>query len=602
MSRMPIVATEQAIAHLDAGTWARANARLVVKMLAEFSHELLIAPVPETEPHAADSAVYTLTTHDARVRYRFRATVRALEHWHIEPATLEKTVDGAPAPLDAVELVLELRAQLGIGDAALPTYLEEITATLYSLAWKLAAGGLRARDVVDADFQQIEAAMTEGHPAFIANSGRVGFDSIDYRAYTPEAAAPIRLVWVAAHVSRAQFTCSADRSYAEHLAGELDAADRTAFAERLEARGLDADDYRFMPVHPWQWHNRIVYAFAGEIAAERLVYLGFSQNAYQAQQSIRTLFNRDAPTRCYVKMALSILNMGFTRGLSPYYMRGTPEINDWIDRLLRGDAYLCDKGFTILREVAAIGYRHPHFEAAAPSTDGANKMLAALWRESPYNQVEASQRLMTMAALLHRDAESASVIGELVDASPLDIDAWLARYLDAYMSPLLHCFYAHDLVFMPHGENIILVLEDNVPVRAIMKDIAEEVGIMNTDVELPGEVARLAVEVPEELKVLSLFTDLFDLIFRYIADILADERGYPPQAFWQRVADCVRAYQAAHPEFADKFARYDLFAPAFKRSCLNRLQLRNNAQMIDLDDPAGHLQFAGTLANPIADL
>ena len=62
----------------------------------------------------------------------------------------------------------------------------------------------------------------------------------------------------------------------------------------------------------------------------------------------------------------------------------------------------------------------------------------------------------------------------------------------------------------------------------------------------------------------------------------------------------MRNYQAAHPEFTDKFARYDLFAPEFKRSCLNRLQLRNNAQMIDLDDPAGNLQFAGTLVNPIA--
>lgn len=595
MTRMPITATEQAVAHLDFETWAAANARMVTKMISEFSHELLIKPVAEDE----DNGVYTLTPDDSAVRYRFRARVLELEHWHIEPGTLEKTINGEPAPLDAVTLITELKDVLGIGAGALPIYLEEITATLYSIAYKIAHGGPAAADFVDGDFQQIEAAMTEGHPAFVANSGRIGFDSVDYRAYTPEAAAPIRLVWVAAHVSRADFACTADRSYASHMADELEAANREAFAERLAERELDAADYLFMPVHPWQWHNKLVYLFAGEIASQHLVYLGFGQDAYQAQQSIRTLFNRDNPTRCYVKMALSILNMGFTRGLSPYYMRGTPEINDWIARLIRDDDTLQDKGFSILREVASIGYRHPQFEAAAPKRDAYNKMLAALWRESPFTQIEPGQRLMTMAALLHRDADDASVIGALIDASGLDTDAWLGRYLDAYMSPLLHCFFAHDLVFMPHGENIILVLEDNVPVRAIMKDIAEEVGIMNTEVELPGEVARLSVEVPEELKVLSLFTDLFDLIFRYIGAILHTERDYPQQAFWQQVANCVRDYQAAHPEFADKFAKYDLFAPDFKRSCLNRLQLRNNAQMIDLDDPAGNLQFAGTLANPI---
>jgi siderophore synthetase component len=43
-----------------------------------------------------------------------------------------------------------------------------------------------------------------------------------------------------------------------------------------------------------------------------------------------------------------------------------------------------------------------------------------------------------------------------------------------------------------------------------------------------------------------------------------------------------------------------MFAPEFTRSCLNRLQLANNQQMINLADPAENLKFAGTLNNPIA--
>ena len=65
------------------------------------------------------------------------------------------------------------------------------------------------------------------------------------------------------------------------------------------------------------------------------------------------------------------------------------------------------------------------------------------------------------------------------------MDAWLRRYVDAYLTPLVHCFYAHDLVFMPHGENVILVVQDHVPVRAFMKDIAEESSILNPDAALP---------------------------------------------------------------------------------------------------------------------
>jgi len=594
--------SQRSVAHLDSRSWATANAALVAKTLSEFAHELLIVPQAiDTGPAEQNAGrVFEFVTDNPGVRYRFSARLFALEHWHIAPETLLKTVDGKAAALDAAALFVECRQMLELSDDVLKIYLEEISSTLYSACYKRMTAQLSAADFVDADFQQIEAAMTEGHPAFVANNGRIGFDAADYPAYAPEAAAPIRLIWIAVHVSRAEFSVAADRSVADHLAGELDVATRERFEAHLTELDLDRAQYHFMPVHPWQWHNKLVFAFAGEIATRNIVYLGFAPDGYQAQQSIRTLFNRDAPGRCYVKMSLSILNMGFSRGLSPYYMSGTPAICDWLDELVRGDAYLQSKGFSILREVAAIGYRHPHFEAAAAKTDGANKMLSALWRESPVARLGESERCMTMAALLHRDFEGNSVIGALIDASNLSIDAWLTAWLDAYMSPILHCFFAHDLVFMPHGENLILVCDGHVPVRAIMKDIAEEIAVLDEHAQLPDAVQRIAVPVPEELKVLSLFTDLFDLIFRYAAVILDTERGYPETRFWQRVADCVTTYQTAHPEYADKFARYDLFAPDFIRSCVNRLQLRNNQQMIDLADPTGNMQFVGRLANPIS--
>ena len=53
-------------------------------------------------------------------------------------------------------------------------------------------------------------------------------------------------------------------------------------------------------------------------------------------------------------------------------------------------------------------------------------------------------------------------------------------------------------------------------------------------------------------------------------------------------------------ESADVTRMPDLFAPTFAHSCLNRLQLRNNRQMLDLADPIAGLALTGTLDNPIA--
>jgi siderophore synthetase component len=207
-----------------------------------------------------------------------------------------------------------------------------------------------------------------------------------------------------------------------------------------------------------------------------------------------------------------------------------------------------------------------------------------------------------MASLVHVDHEGRSFAGALIERSGLTPADWLRRYLHAYYTPLLHSFYAYDLVFMPHGENVVLVLKDGVVERAVYKDIAEEIAVMDPDAVLPPTVERLRVDVPEDKKLLSIFTDVFDCFFRFLAANLAAEGVIGEDDFWRTVADCVRDYQASAPELADRFRQYDMFAPEFALSCLNRLQLRDNEQMVDLADPAGALQLVGTLKNPLAGL
>lgn len=126
------------------------------------------------------------------------------------------------------------------------------------------------------------------------------------------------------------------------------------------------------------------------------------------------------PERCYVKTAISVLNMGFMRGLSPHYMKATPAINDWLQALISADPTLQRRGIA-----AACGQR---WEALASA---------------------------------------------FIERSGLEAADWFRRYFEAYLVPLVHCLYRYELAFMPHGENVILVLDNGLPVRAIMKDIAE---------------------------------------------------------------------------------------------------------------------------------
>ncbi|MFE9863845.1 IucA/IucC family protein [Streptomyces sp. NPDC005506] len=586
--------TTDAVAHLTPAHWATANRQLVRKALAEFAHERLLTP----EPLGGDR--YAVRSDDTATEYRFGARRFALDHWQVDAASVTRHRHGQELPLDALEFFIELRETLGLSAEILPVYLEEISSTLAGTAYKLTKEPVTSAELVAAGFQAIETGMTEGHPCFVANNGRLGFGVDEYRAYAPEAASGIRLVWLAARRDRATFTAGAGLDYSTLIDGELGEETRARFAATMNDLGLDLDDYLLIPVHPWQWWNKLAVTFAGELAQLQLVCLGEGDDSYLAQQSIRTFFNTSNPDKHYVKTALSVLNMGFMRGLSAAYMEATPAINDWLAGLIERDEVLRAARFSIIRERAAIGYHHRAYEAATAKGSPYLKMLAALWRESPVPGLAAGERVATMASLVHTDHEGNSVAGALIAESGLAPAAWLRRYLDAYLVPVLHSFYAYDLVYMPHGENVILVVEDGVVTRTVFKDIAEEIAVMDPDAVLPPQVERIRAEVPDDMKLLSVLTDVFDCFFRFLAAGLATESILDEDTFWRTVAECVSGYQESMPQLADKFKQYDMFTDEFALSCLNRLQLRNNKQMVDLTDPSGALQLIGTLRNPIA--
>ncbi|EFE76453.1 IucA/IucC family siderophore biosynthesis protein [Streptomyces filamentosus] len=585
------------VAHLTPVAWAAAGRSLIAKALSEFTHERLFVPQDLGEGR------YRVLSDDASVAYHYKARVLALNHWQVDASSIsrQRTNDNTELPLDPLEFFCETRATLGLSDQVLPVYLEEISSTLASSCYKAARPALTADQLAKADFQAIETGMSEGHPCFVANNGRLGFGGDEYAAYAPEAGHPLRLVWLAARRDRSAFTAGVGVDYETLLRDELGEATVERFRSTLRQRGLDTDDYLFMPVHPWQWHNKLSVTFAAEIAREHLVYVGEGDDEYLAQQSIRTFFNITNPTKHYVKTSLSVINMGFMRGLSAAYMAATPAINDWLAELIEEDELLRDTGLTIIRELATTGYRHLEFEAATDRFSPYRKMLAALWRESPVPSLGDGERPATMASLLHVDREGKSVVGALIAQSGLSPAAWLRRYLRAYLKPLLHCYYAYELAFMPHGENVILVLDAHGAVsRVIFKDIAEEIIVMDQDRELPPEVERIRVDLPELHKILPIFTDVFDGFFRFLSAILDTEGVLEEEAFWQLVAECVTDYQQSMPRLKEQFEKYDMFAPEFPLSCHNRLQIRDNKQMVDLLDPSSSVQLAGTLRNPIA--
>jgi siderophore synthetase component len=82
--------------------------------------------------------------------------------------------------------------------------------------------------------------------------------------------------------------------------------------------------------------------------------------------------------------------------------------------------------------------------------------------------------------------------------------------------------------------------------------------------------------VPADLELLSIFTDVFDCFLRFLSAVMDEGGDRGAREFWSEVSACVPRYPAAN------------------------LQMCNNEEMVDVDDPVDALEIHGMIVNPMA--
>ena len=66
--------------------------------------------------------------------------------------------------------------------------------------------------------------MTEGHPSFVANNGRIGFGVDEHAAYAPESGAAIRPLWLGVRKAASHLALGVGLDEDVFYLGELGAA------------------------------------------------------------------------------------------------------------------------------------------------------------------------------------------------------------------------------------------------------------------------------------------------------------------------------------------------------------------------------------------
>lgn len=484
---------------------------------------------------------------------------------------------GRPASLR--EVVDELLSQLPASER-MSAFADELRQTLLNDV----QAHSHPRTTALGDYDELEGDILDAHLYHPCYKSRIGFSLSDNQRYGPEFKQPMQLEWIAVRKRAGRMNHSVRQDYHAFLRAELGVRE----FERL-TQGIDIGDYWLMPVHPWQWQERIAGLFQAELASGDIVRLGAGQDSYRAQQSIRTLANHSAPGKAYVKLALSITNTSTSRILAAHTVMNGPIVTDWLHGLLARDPYARELGFVILGEVLGVSFNYDSLnEARRQETYGT---LGAIWRESLHQYLQPGEGAAPFNGLCHVPRDGVPLIDPWVRAH--GVHAWTRQLLRVAVNPIIHMLFAHGIGMESHAQNIMLIHRDGWPTRIALKDFHDGVRYSPAHLAQP-ELAPDLVPLPASHARINrasfILTDDLDAVRDFSCDaffficlgelaiFLARHYALPEQQFWAMTAQVVHAYQERHPQHAPRFKAFDVFAPTFQVEELTKRRLLGDSE------------------------
>ncbi|MEU5845297.1 IucA/IucC family protein [Saccharopolyspora shandongensis] len=563
---------------LTAPSFRNVRRRVFRQLVESLVYEGALKTRQDGDEHFVDGVDAT----GAEVCYSFRAVRR----FGFDRVGLTSPVRRDDAEAESVTLFLaEVRDSLGADAEYLTGFARELEETLFKDALSEYIRIERRTDLSTADYDTLESAITDGHRYHPTYKSRLGFDAADNIAFGPEFANPVRPLWLAAHprITERSASASVDDQYVVDQLGPA----AVEFHRRIEELGHDPGDYVLVPVHPWQWRERIARAFSDQLGRGELIPLGTDPDDFGAQQSIRTLACWDDPQRPYLKLSMSIVNTSTSRGLAAHTVRNAPRITDWLREVVAGDDYLRDELRPILLGEELGVAVTPESRLLQADTYGA---LACIWRESLHRHLDPGERAVPFTGLTACQVDGTPLIDPWV--RELGAEEWVRRLVRVGVLPLVHLLCRHGIALESHAQNMALVHENGVPARVVLKDFHDGVRFSRTHLVEPQRCPELAgtpahhqnrnsfVETDELGLVTDFLLDAFFFInLGELAIFLADRCGFPERRFWRLVRDEIRAYQQRFGELADRFALFDVFTPTIEVEKLTTRRLLPDTEL-----------------------
>ncbi|AEG01766.1 IucA/IucC family protein [Methylomonas methanica] len=333
-----------------------------------------------------------------------------------------------------------------------------VTATVLDAPWpdKIPRDPLQA-------YLDSEQSLTYGHPFHPAPKSRQGFTFEDLHRYSPELRRGFPLHYFAVYRDAVHQQSTVERQCSDIIAAHA-------------PQGLAVDEnYLLIPAHPWQARWLLEKPLMAKAMRDgRVRHLGAQGDLFYPTSSVRTLYQLGHPY--FYKFSLHVRLTNCVRKNAVYELEGALQVNR-IMSLLIPELRTLFPGTAIMEEPAylSVDLKDGDERLNREITEGFGLILR--------RGFDANNLLPGVTPLLAGSLFGNHVLGEARLATLLQqfyerehmtpeaaTEEWFSRYVQQVMYPVLHCYFAHGVVFEPHLQNVVIGLANGSTAQVFLRD------------------------------------------------------------------------------------------------------------------------------------
>ncbi|MEC1178429.1 IucA/IucC family protein [Metasolibacillus meyeri] len=406
----------------------------------------------------------------------------------------------------------------------------------------------------DSSYEELESEIIEGHPYHPCFKSRTGFTIDDHKNYGPEAKQQFLLQWVAVRRCYTQIAVlEEEESFWKKELGHLMWDELLA---KLSTFDATYEEYTFLPVHPWQWHN-MQHELAELIEQKDLIPLDVKGDYYRATQSVRTLWNCSNSEKAHLKCSMNMVNTSSLRKLHAHAVCAAPHISAWLKQVIQLDDYLQNEAsLVVLGEYAGVIFE-PDTRKHSGQLEG---QLGSIWRESVRLYMKDGEEAVPFTVLMMLEKDGRPFIADWL--LQYGTEEWLERLIEVSVIPVWHLLVAHGIAVEAHAQNMILLHQDGWPTRVVLRDFHDSIEYSEAfivDKDIVPDFAKIhtrfkdaptdhyywmsSVEALRELMMDTLF--VFHL--SELSHLLEEQYGFEEVSFWRQVRNGIHKHFERFP-------------------------------------------------------